>query len=96
MQYVLNYPNPFRPRQSNEALNIVFEISQTMPVRAAVYDLTGREVARLSDGEILNPGRHILQWSGRDANNAPAAAGAYFYRLQAGQQVHTAKVLLLP
>ncbi len=96
MQYVLNYPNPFRPRQSNETLNIVFEISQTIPVQAAVYDLTGREVARLSDGELLNSGRHLLQWNGRDTNNAPVAAGTYFYRLQAGQQIHTAKVLLLP
>jgi hypothetical protein len=96
VQYVLNYPNPFRPRQSNEALKIVFEISQTTPVQAAVYDLTGREVARLSNGEVLRSGRHVLQWTGRDANHAPVAAGAYFYRLQAGQQVHTAKVLLLP
>ncbi|MGH7454068.1 MAG: metallophosphoesterase, partial [bacterium] len=96
MQYVLNYPNPFRPRQSNEALNIVFEISQIMSVETAVYDLSGREVARLSGGELLNPGRHLLQWNGRDANNAPVAAGVYFCRLQAGPQVHTAKVLLLP
>jgi 3',5'-cyclic AMP phosphodiesterase CpdA len=96
LQYVLDYPNPFRPGRSDEALNIVFEISQTMPVQAAVYDLAGRKVARLSDGELFNPGRHLLQWNGRDANNAPVAAGAYFYRVQAGPQVHTAKVLLLP
>ncbi len=96
VQYVLSYPNPFRPRQSNEALNIVFEISQTMPVETAVYDLRGREVARLSDGEFFNPGRHRLQWNGMDANSAPVAAGVYFYRLQTGPQVHTAKILLLP
>lgn len=96
VQYVLNYPNPFRPRQSKEALNIVFEISHATPVQAAVYDLTGREVARLSDGEILNAGRHLLSWNGRDAGNAPVAAGTYFYRLQTGKQVHTAKILLLP
>jgi hypothetical protein len=96
LEYVLNYPNPFRPRQSNETLNIVFEISQAMPVQAAVYDLTGREVARLRNGELLNAGRHLLQWNGKDANNAPVAAGAYFYRLQAGEQIHTAEVMLLP
>jgi hypothetical protein len=96
VQYVLNYPNPFRPRQFNEALNIVFELSQALPVEAAVYDLTGREVARLRDGGLLNPGRHLLQWNGRDASNMPVAAGVYFYRLQAGSQIQTAKVLLLP
>jgi 3',5'-cyclic AMP phosphodiesterase CpdA len=96
LQYTLNYPNPFRPRQASETLNIVFEITQTTPVQAAVYDLTGREVARLSDGGLVNPGRHLLQWNGKDMNNAAVAAGAYFYRLQAGPQVHTAKILLLP
>ncbi|MGH7599477.1 MAG: metallophosphoesterase [bacterium] len=96
IQYALNYPNPFRPRRSTDALHIVFELSQTLPIETAVYDLWGREVARLSDGELLRPGRHLLQWNGRDANNTPVAAGVYFYRLQAGPQVHTAKILLLP
>jgi hypothetical protein len=96
MQFVLNYPNPFRPRQALEGLNIVFEMSQVQPVRAAVYDLTGREVARLSNGELLGPGRHILKWNGKGQNGESVANGAYFYRLQAGVQVHTAKILLLP
>lgn len=96
MQYVLNYPNPFRPSQSPDGLNIVFEMSQVQPVYAAVYDLTGREVARLSNGELLTPGRHILKWNGRGANGEKIASGAYFYRLQAGLQTHTEKILLLP
>lgn len=96
LQYVLSYPNPFRPGRGNETAHIVFEISQTMPVQAAVYDLAGREVVRLSDGEFLQPGRHLLQWNGTDANNAPVAAGAYFCRLQVGPQVHTTQILLLP
>ena len=96
MQYVLNYPNPFRPQESTEGLNIVFEMAQAQPVHAAVYDLTGREVAQLSNGELLGPGRHILKWNGRGANGEKIASGAYFYRLQAGVQTHTAKILLLP
>jgi hypothetical protein len=96
MQYVLNYPNPFRPQESPEGLNIVFEMSQVQPVYAAVYDLTGREVARLSHGEQLGPGRHILKWNGKGRSGEPLASGAYFYRLQAGVQTHTAKILLLP
>ena len=96
MQYVLNYPNPFRPSQSTAGLNIVFELSQAQPIYAAVYDLTGREVAQLSSGELLNSGRHILQWNGKGKNGERLASGAYFYRLQAGAQVHTAKVLLMP
>jgi 3',5'-cyclic AMP phosphodiesterase CpdA len=96
LQYVVNYPNPFRPGQSNTVLNIAFEISQNLPVQAAIYDLTGREVTRLSDGQIFNPGRQMLQWNGKGADGLPAAPGMYFYRLQAGSQIHKAKVLLLP
>lgn len=96
MQFVLNYPNPFRPSQSTDGLNIVFEMSQTQPVYAAVYDLTGREVARLSSGELLNAGRHILKWNGLSTTGEKVAHGTYFYRLQAGAQMHTAKILLLP
>lgn len=96
LQYVLNYPNPFHPRQTPDGLQIVFELSQSQPVYAAVYDLAGREVIRLSNGEILNPGRQVLKWNGTGKNSEPLASGAYFYRLQAGVQVHTAKLLLLP
>jgi len=96
LQYALNYPNPFRPSQAADGLNIVFELSQVLPVEAAVYDLTGREVTRLSNGDKFGPGRHVLQWNGKDRNGEPVASGTYLYRLQAGPQVHTAKVLLLP
>ncbi|GEM_PF-2907150 len=96
MQYVFNYPNPLRLSQSPAGLKIVFELSQTLPVYAAVHDLTGREVARLDNGALLRPGRHVLQWDGKGGNGEPLATGMYFYRLRAGAQVHSAKVLLLP
>jgi len=96
MQFVLNYPNPLRLSQAPEGLNITFEITRPTPIQAAVYDLTGREVARLSNGEIFNPGRHALQWNGKGQQGETIAAGAYFYRLQADSQTNTAKVLLLP
>jgi hypothetical protein len=67
-----------------------------MPVYAAVYDILGREVVRLCDGEIFSPGRHVLHWNGQEANGQLTSAGMYFYRLQAGERLHTAKVLLLP
>jgi len=96
LQYVFNYPNPLRLSQTPAGLKIVFELSQTLPIYAAVYDLTGREVARLDNGALLRPGRHVLQWDGKGSNGEPIASGMYFYRLRAGAQVHAAKVLLLP
>jgi hypothetical protein len=96
MQYVLSYPNPFRPSQSPEGLNIVFEMAQTLPVEAAIYDLTGREVVRLSNGEVFRSGRHVLQWNGTGGNGEPMASGTYFYRLKTSLQTHTAKIVLMP
>lgn len=42
-----NYPNPFNP-----VTNIKFDIAKTGLVKLSVYDVTGREVAELINGEI--------------------------------------------
>ena len=49
-----------------------------VPVRLTVYDITGREVARLID-EVLNAGNHTIQWN---ASGVPS--GMYIYSLTAG------------
>jgi len=68
--YVLeqNYPNPFNP-----VTTIRFSIPKMVPVRLTVYDITGREVARLID-EVLNAGYHTIQWN---ASGVPS--GIYIY-----------------
>ncbi|NUM65285.1 hypothetical protein HUU39_08380 [candidate division KSB1 bacterium] len=58
--------------------------------------MLGRELARLSNGEIHAAGEHELRWKGRDETGRVAARGVYFYRVQAGNRVHSAKVLVLP
>jgi hypothetical protein len=54
-----------------------------------VFDLLGREVATLVDGE-LSPGRHSVVFDAKGL-----ASGMYFYRLQAGTYHDTKKLLLL-
>jgi Zn-dependent metalloprotease len=68
-----NYPNPFNPQTE-----IKFTLAQREHVVLRVYDLQGREVARLVDG-ALPPGAHRAVFS---AANLPS--GIYVYRLQAG------------
>jgi hypothetical protein len=58
-------------------------------VRLAVYDLLGREVAVLVDGR-QESGTHRQRW-----NADGAATGLYVYRLMAGGQSVTGKMLLL-
>jgi hypothetical protein len=66
------YPNPF-----NAATTVSFSLPDAMPVKLAIYDLQGRQVALLVDG--LNPvGTHRLTW---DANAVPA--GVYLMRFEA-------------
>jgi hypothetical protein len=76
--YARNYPNPF-----TETTTIHYELADPAPVRLAVYDVLGREVARLVD-EAQEAGFYDVTFDGR---NLPV--GVYVYRLQVGTTVAT-------
>jgi hypothetical protein len=65
-----NYPNPFNP-----VTNFKFQIPNYAFVKLIIYDMLGRELAALVDGN-LNPGFYTAEW---DASNMPS--GVYFFRL---------------
>ncbi|MFC1481212.1 M6 family metalloprotease domain-containing protein [Candidatus Neomarinimicrobiota bacterium] len=90
-QYALgqNYPNPFNPTTT-----ISLEIPKTGRVELIVYDLLGREVVKLVDG-VIEPGKFIIRWSGRDARGAAVPSGIYFARMHAARYSKTIKMLLL-
>ena len=79
-----NFPNPFNP-----STTIRFDIAERRHVTVAVYDLLGREVERLVDGET-EPGTYELRW---DAASRPS--GIYYYRIQAGSFSETRSMLLV-
>ena len=79
-----NYPNPFNP-----VTNINFSIPMQVTVKLAVFDVTGKEVARLIDN-IVNAGKYSYDF---DAVNLPS--GTYFYRLTAGDYSETKKMILI-
>ncbi len=78
-----NYPNPFNP-----STKIEYAVTKTGLVRLAVYNVIGQKVATLVDG-VRTPGSYTVTW---EASNL--ASGVYVYRLEAGGQVHTRKMLL--
>jgi len=84
-----NLPNPFRMRTS-----IRFGVPKTADVRVQVYDLTGRVVRTLADGERL-PGYHSVVWNGEDNSSRAVAAGVYFYELKSDGRTLERKMLLL-
>jgi hypothetical protein len=69
-----NYPNPFNP-----ATTIRFDLPVSGRVSLQVFDMLGREVARLVDSQLA-AGRHRYEW-----NALNVASGVYLYRLSAGQ-----------
>ncbi len=80
-----NYPNPFNPTTS-----IAFGLPESGRVRLEVFDMLGRKVATLLNGENKSAGQHTLNF---DARNL--ASGLYIYRLQVGNHVLTKKMTLI-
>ena len=85
-----NYPNPFNPRTS-----ITYELPEPASIDLSVYDVSGRLVRTLIDGERRVAGRHEMEWDGRDDSGAPVAAGIYFARAASDGRVSSAKMALL-
>lgn len=66
-----NYPNPFNP-----VTIIGYEIPNSANVSLGVFDMIGRQVAMLVDGQVQS-GYHQLSF-----NASGLASGVYIYRLQ--------------
>jgi len=85
-----NVPNPFNPQTT-----IAFELPKQAAVSLRVFDVSGRLVIVLMDGETIAEGRREVVWNGRDDTGRRVAAGAYFYRLEAGRYAETKRMVLM-
>ena len=81
-------PNPF----SSETV-LRLELPQAGRVRLAVYDVAGREVAVLLDGN-LPAGPKTLEWDGHDSDRRLASSGIYLARLSYAGRTKTLKIVL--
>ena len=86
LRYALNenYPNPFNPTTT-----LQFTLAETGQVRLTVFDMLGREVARLVDG-VKDAGEHAVVF---EAGSLPS--GTYLYRLDTPVGTFTQKMMLL-
>ena len=78
------HPNPF-----NQSVTIAYEIPQAGKVSLKVYDISGREVAMLVEGNV-SAGSHILTW-----NADGLASGVYFCILNNKRHTEIKKIILL-
>jgi formylglycine-generating enzyme required for sulfatase activity len=83
-QLLQNYPNPFNPSTA-----ISYQLTAISHVRLAIYDALGRNVATLVD-EVKPAGTHSVSWNAQEF-----PSGLYVYRLVAGDQRTSKKMLLL-
>ncbi len=83
------YPNPFNPRAV-----FVLEVPEQGQVRAVIHDVQGRRLRVLLDAPLA-PGRHRLEWDGRDGQGRSVASGVYWLRLEAGGKTRDARAVLL-
>lgn len=79
-----NYPNPF-----NSKTKIIFEIPETGFIKISVFDITGKEIKVLLN-EYKQEGKYNLTF---DANGF--ASGIYFYKITAGKNSKTLKMIFL-
>jgi len=79
-----NYPNPFNPTTT-----INYTVPEKSFVTLKVFDVLGREVATLVNGEV-ELGNHQVTF-----NASKLSSGVYYYTLQAGNSTSTKKMALL-
>ena len=78
------HPNPFNQRTALD-----FTLPSEAQVSLSVFDITGREIAKLVDG-YKSAGHHQIEF-----NASQHPSGVYFARLQAGDLMQTGKMLLI-
>ncbi len=90
--YVLeqNYPNPFNP-----STNVRFSIPVEKKISVVVYDMLGKEVRTLIDGETVAKGSYEVEWNGTNNFNQPVASGTYITTLKWGNFSKSIKMQLL-
>ncbi|MBS1493009.1 MAG: T9SS type A sorting domain-containing protein [Bacteroidetes bacterium] len=80
-----NYPNPFNP-----TTKINFALPIDSKVMLKVYDMTGREVSSLLNGELKPAGYYTI-----DFNGTGFASGLYIYRIQTDNESVSKKMVLV-
>ena len=84
-----NVPNPFNPHTT-----IRFSVPDTRMVTLRVYDVAGRLVTTLAERDFP-AGAHSVTWNGNDRRGVASASGVYFYKITAGGNTATKKMVLL-
>jgi immune inhibitor A len=84
-----NHPNPFNP-----STVIPFSVHREVRIQLSIFSVEGRRLRTLID-ETSPAGFRQIEWDGKDEHGDPVSSGIYLYRLEAGKQVLTKKMVLI-
>jgi hypothetical protein len=82
-------PNPFRTETT-----LRLSLPHPAKTHISVYDVRGRRVALLADGDH-SAGVYSITWDGTDQRGYSVAPGIYFLRVRTGPVYSTRKVILI-
>ena len=78
------YPNPFNP-----VTNIRYALPDMAKLSLAVYNINGKQVAKLYNG-TQTPGYHTIVWDASEQSS-----GIYFIKMKTGKYTSTQKLILV-
>ena len=81
---IRNYPNPFSSQTA-----FVYSLSGTCEVSIRIFDIRGRLITVLTQGEQI-PGTYSMNW-----NSDGIDSGMYFYSMHAGSSTVTGRCLII-
>ena len=84
-----NHPNPFNPTTS-----IRFSVPKRAHVTLQIFNAEGKLITTLIS-RVIDPGLQEIEWDGRDGRGHTTGSGVYFYRLEAGGQILSRKMILI-
>jgi hypothetical protein len=82
-----NRPNPF-----TGGTEIKYQLANRGKVKLGVYNVLGQAVRELVSGK-QEAGTYAIRWDGKDGTGKTISSGVYFYRLEAGGQSQTRKMV---
>ena len=83
-----NHPNPFNPTTT-----ISFDLNVASDWKVDVYNITGQKVTAFSG--FSQPGTVSVEWDATDQSGHAVASGIYFYKISAGSNSATMKMVLM-
>lgn len=84
-----NYPNPFNP-----TTNIAFSLAAESHVELTVFNMLGQRVRTLVN-EVRSDGSYVVIFDGHDDRGNTLSSGIYFYRMVAGNDIITKRMMFV-